>query len=205
MFSGIVEKSGTLIKRVQEKKRLALTFQTRPWDTPFKKGESIAVNGVCLTVTQIPKESQFTVQVVPETIASTTIGDLRIRDHVNLERSLAWGERIGGHFVLGHVDGVGRILKRIGKGKNFALQIEVPQIVVQHLVPKGSVAVDGISLTIQKLGANYITIAIIPHTAKMTTLGRKKRGDRVNLEADVIAKHLARWVNSNKSKSMLES
>lgn len=205
MFSGIVEKSGTLIKRVQEKKRIALTFQTRPWNNPFKKGESIAVNGVCLTVIKSLKPNQFTVQVVPETLSSTTLGELCIRDRVNLERSLTWGERIGGHFVLGHVDGVGRIMKRIGRGKNFALQIEVPQVVVQHLVPKGSVAIDGISLTIQKLGANYITVAIIPHTATMTTLGRKKRGDRVNLEADVIAKHLARWVNSNKTKAILNA
>ncbi len=201
MFSGIVEKSGTLAKRVQERKRLALTFQSRAWDKPLKKGESISVNGVCLTVTQIPKPNQFTVQAVPETIASTTIGGLRVRDKVNLERSLAWGERIGGHFVLGHVDGVGRIRKRIGRGKNFALQIEVPSAVIQHLVPKGSVAVDGISMTIQKLGPDSITIAVIPHTAKSTTLGGMKRGDRVNLEADVIAKHLARWVNSGKSKS----
>ncbi|OGW81708.1 MAG: riboflavin synthase subunit alpha [Omnitrophica bacterium RIFCSPLOWO2_12_FULL_44_17] len=198
MFSGIIEKSGTLVKKVQEKNALSLTIRTSVWDKPLKRGESICMNGVCLTVVRIPNKNEFVVQVVPETIAQTTVGDLKIRDKINLERSLMWGERIGGHFVLGHVDGVGRVVTRT-RGKSYVLTIEVPPPVIQHFVPKGSVAVDGISLTIQKLFPNSITIAIIPHTAKVTTLGKRKKGDRVNLEADVIAKHLARWVQNTKN------
>ncbi len=194
MFSGIVEKRGTLVRKKQEGARIALTFQAA-WGKPLKRGESVSVNGVCLTVTKCPKSNQFTVQAVPETLQQTTLGSLKVREAVNLERSLKWGERIGGHFVLGHVDGVGKVIKRKGRGKNFSIEIEVPSEVMQHLVLKGSVAVDGISLTIQQLKSHSIIIAIIPHTAKVTGLGRKKVGDQVNLEADVIAKHLARLVH----------
>lgn len=198
MFSGIVEKRGTLVAKKQEGKRIALAFKSSKWDRPLKKGESVAVNGVCLTVTQLLRDNRFVVQAVPETLAQTTLGWLKLRDSVNLERSLKWGERIGGHFVLGHVDGVGKIIRKKGRGKNFSIEIEVPNAISQHLVPKGSIAVDGISLTIQELFAHKISIAIIPHTAKTTGLGKKSVGDFVNLEADVIAKHLARWVNAGR-------
>lgn len=194
MFTGIVEKQGKLIRKIREGKQTALTIETSEWTKPLKRGESIAVNGVCLTVARIPNKKQFVVQAVPETIAQTAIGDLKSKDPVNLERSLKWGERIGGHFVLGHVDGVGRIVKKDTHGKSFSLTLEVPARVMQLLIPKGSVAVDGISLTIQKMSAAFITVAIVPHTAKTTSLMRKRLFSRVNLEADVVAKHLARWV-----------
>ena len=200
MFSGIIEKCGTLVRKRREGNCLALTFQTTLWDKPLKRGESISVNGVCLTATRFPKRNQFTVQAVPETLAQTTLVDLNLREVVNLERSLKWGERIGGHFVLGHVDGIGRIIKRKGRGKNFALQIETPPSILQHLVVKGSIAVDGVSLTIQKLLAHSVIVAVIPHTARATNLGRKQTGDRVNLEVDVIAKHLARWVHNERTE-----
>lgn len=203
MFSGIIQRQGKLIRKVCERKQTTLTFEAQEeWDKPLRRGESIAVNGVCLTVTSIPKKTQFTVQAVPQTLAQTTLRDLSLRHIVNLERSLKWGERIGGHFVLGHVDGVGRIVRRYSHGKSLVLEIEMPPSVSQLLVPKGSIAVDGISLTIQKLSGRTITIAVIPHTLKMTTLGRKKRGDRVNVEADVIAKHLAQMVRSQDSRAV---
>ena len=119
---------------------------------------------------------------------------------VNLERSLTWGDRIGGHFVLGHVDGVGQILKKKVHGDSFLLEIEIPSDLLQSLVPKGSLAVDGISLTIQDILKNSVTIAVIPHTAKVTTLGKKAKGDLVNLEADVIAKHLAYLIKRSGEK-----
>lgn len=200
MFSGIIERQGKLIRKGRQGKQIALTFETRGWEKPLKRGESISVNGVCLTVVSFPVKNRFTVQVVSETLAQTTIGDLRLNDAVNLERSLKWGERIGGHFVLGHIDGVGRVLRKISHGKSFALQIEAPPRVMENVVPKGSIALDGVSLTIQKISGCSIAIAIIPHTAKTTTLGRKKRGDFVNLEADVIAKHLALLVQNANSK-----
>lgn len=202
MFSGIIERQGKLIREERQGKQIALTFESQAWDKPLKRGESISVNGVCLTVTRLPKKNRFAVQAVPETLAQTTLGRLRLRELVNLERSLKWGERIGGHFVLGHVDGVGRVLRKKIHGKSFALWIEVPQAVMQHLVPKGSIAIDGVSFTIQKISGRTITVAVIPHTAKVTTVGRKKRGDLVNLEADVIAKHLARLVQSPSSQTV---
>lgn len=194
MFSGIVERQGRLICKEPSRKQIAFTFETKGWEKPLKKGESVSVNGVCLTVISAASEKCFTVEAVPETLAQTTLGQLKLRELVNLERSLKWGDRIGGHFVLGHIDGVGRIVRKKMHGKSFALEIEGSKNVLEHLVSKGSVAVDGISLTIQKITGNKMTIAIIPHTAKVTSLGRKKKGDFVNLEADVIAKHLAQWV-----------
>ena len=202
MFSGIIEKQGKLIRKDRQGKHIAFTFESQGWEKPLKRGESVSVNGVCLTVVRSSKRNQFTVEAVPETLAQTALGDLRLRELVNLERSLKWGDRIGGHFVLGHIDGMGRIVRKSMHGKSFSLQIEAPFKVMHHLVPKGSISVDGVSLTIQKLSNRTITVAIVPHTAKTTTIGRKKRGDWVNLEADVIAKHLAVLVQNTDSTRM---
>ena len=169
MFSGIVQKTGKLVHRHREGTRFVLTLETDPWPKPLKRGESISVNGACLTVVTSQRR-RFTVDEVSKTLAATTLGNLRLREQVNLERSLKWGERIGGHFVLGHVDGVGQIVRRKVQGKDLILDIEVPSQAVPLLVPKGSIAVDGISLTVQKISARVITIAVIPHTAKHTTL-----------------------------------
>ena len=197
MFAGIVQQQGKLIHKKRQGKQIALTFEAQKvWDKPLKRGESISVSGVCLTVTKIPKKNQFTVQAIPETLARTAINHLSPKESVNLERSLTWGERIGGHFVLGNVDGVGRILRKTVRGQNFTLDIEVPAPLIPYLVPQGSIAVDGISFTLQKISSSSITIAVIPHTAKTTTMGRKRKGNWVNLESDVIAKHLAQMVHS---------
>jgi riboflavin synthase len=198
MFSGIVELQGRLLKRNIQGKRVALTFQSRAWKTCPKRGESIAVDGVCLTVVGVPTKTRFKVQVVHETLIQTTLSQLKVRDSVNLERSLKWGERIGGHFVLGHVDAVGHIINKKGRGKSFILEIMVPSELMQQVVPKGSIAVNGVSLTIQSLKQRSIKVAIVPHTAKCTSLGKKKKGNKVNLEIDVIAKHLARLVKPSK-------
>jgi riboflavin synthase len=191
MFSGIVQTRGRLVRKQSDGKHTAFTLEVKNWEKPLKRGESISVNGVCLTVVKAHKKNQFTVQAVPETLAQTTLSGLHVKDYVNLERSLKWGDRIGGHFVLGHVDGVGRIVKKKVHGDSFLLEIEIPDRLFQNVVPKGSLAVDGVSLTIQDILDQSVTIAVIPHTAKTTTLGQKKKGDLVNLEADVIAKHLA--------------
>ncbi len=191
MFSGIIEKKGKLVDRKKQGKQIAFTIEATTWEKPLKRGESISVNGVCLTVVA-SKGDQFTVQAVPETLAQTTLGKIELKEPLNLERSLIWGDRVGGHFVLGHVDGIGKILKKKTSGKSFSLEIEAPTSVLAFLVSKGSIAVDGISLTIQQMGKHAIKIAVIPHTAKTTTLGAKSVGDLVNLEADVLAKHLVR-------------
>ncbi len=190
MFSGIVEKKGKLIKKERQGRQIAFTIETTAWEEPLKRGESISVNGVCLTVVSFNK-NHFKVQAVPETLAQTTLHQIEMKEPVNLERSLTWGDRIGGHFVLGHVDGVGRILRVKSHTKSFNLEIEVPSSIMPFLISKGSIAVEGISLTIQEMKKNSIRVAVIPHTAKVTTLGRKKAGDLVNLEADVLSKHLS--------------
>ena len=200
MFAGIVEKQGRLIRKEQSGKQIAFTFEAKGWEKPLKKGESISVNGVCLTVVSFSDKNRFKVEAVPETLEQTTLAGLKPKERVNLERSLTLGERIGGHFVLGHVDGVGKIIQKKIQGKSFVLEIEAPTSLLPHLVPKGSIAVDGISLTVQKISGCLISIAIIPHTAKVTSLGRKKKGDLVNLEADVIAKHLAQWIKPKGSE-----
>ncbi|MBI4372522.1 MAG: riboflavin synthase [Candidatus Omnitrophica bacterium] len=201
MFSGIVEKQGKLVHKKRQGRQIAFTFETEAWEKPLKRGESISVNGVCLTVSSMTAKNRFVVQAVPETLNSTTLDCLKMKERVNLERSLKWGERIGGHFVLGHVDGVGRILKKQVHGKSLTFQIEIPLAMKPHLVSKGSIAIDGISLTIQKISEkSAITIAVIPHTARTTTLGQKKVGDFVNLETDVIAKHLVRLVQTADAK-----
>jgi len=201
MFSGIIEKKGKLVDQKKQGKQIAFTVESTAWDKPLKRGESISINGVCLTVVSI-KKNQFTVQAVPETLKQTTLFQIRIKEPLNLERSLSWGDRVGGHFVLGHVDGIGRILRRKSSGKSFNLEIQVPPSVLAFLVPKGSIAVEGISLTIQQIGKQSIQIAVIPHTAKTTTLGKKKVGDLVNLEADVLSKHLTHLVQSKSMESL---
>ena len=168
-------------------------------ERPLKRGESVSINGVCLTAAGRPNRNRFSVEIVPETFEQTTLGRLRHGEKVNLERSLKWGERIGGHFVLGHVDGVGQIVQRRVHGKSIALQIDAPWSVLQHLVPKGSIAIDGVSFTLQKLSGRRFTVAVVPHTARNTTLGEKKQRELVNLEADVIAKHLARLIDPPRS------
>lgn len=197
MFSGIVEKKGKLFRKEKQGKQIALTVESSAWPKPLKRGESVSVNGVCLTVVSA-KRNKFTVQAVPETLAQTTLSQLSLKETVNLERSLAWGDRIGGHFVLGHVDGVGYVRRKKTHGKSFNLEIEIPESVLIYLVPKGSIAIDGVSMTIQELKKDSIHIAVIPHTAKTTTLGHKKPGDWVNLEADVLSKHLVQLVHQKK-------
>lgn len=202
MFSGIVQTQGKLIRKQAGKKHITFTFEVKGWERPLKRGESVSVNGVCLTAVGVPQKNRFMVQAVPETLKLTTLSQLRLKEFVNLERSLKWGDRIGGHFILGHVDGVGRILKKKAQGPGFLMEIEVPKSIFQNLVPKGSLAVDGISLTIQDILEHSVTTAVIPHTARATTLGRKKKGDLVNLEADVIAKHLAYLVQNSEVSSV---
>ena len=173
MFTGIVERTG----RVARPGR-TLSIETG-WND-LKPGESIAVSGTCLTVARI-QEDRAGFDVVPETIRRTTLGRLRRGDRVNLERALRAGDRLGGHLVQGHVDGTGTVARTGG-----TLRIESP--LAGQLVPKGSVAVDGVSLTVVEVEPGAFTIALIPTTRRLTTLGRLRRGQRVNIEVDVWLK-----------------
>ena len=193
MFTGLIEEMGTVKSIKRRAKSMELTISGKEVIKDTKKGDSISVNGVCLTVTsnQLPVTS-FKVDVGTETLRRTSLGELRIGEKVNLEKALKMGERLGGHFVTGHIDGVGIIRKRIKEGDTFLFEIEAPNEIMNYIIPKGSIALDGISLTIVDFNKNRFSVSIIPHTLEVTTLGFKKVGNKVNLEADMIGKYVVK-------------
>ncbi|MFH1359824.1 MAG: riboflavin synthase [Candidatus Omnitrophota bacterium] len=189
MFAGIVEESGR-VKKIERKKNLfVLTIEAKKVHLGTVIGQSIAVDGVCLTVTK--KRNRFlTFDVMLETIRRTTFQYLKEGDPVNLERSLRANSRIDGHFVQGHVEGVGTIVKRVTVPNYEEFHIQIPKGLTRYVVEKGSVCVDGISLTVGEVKRNVFRIYIIPHTLKITTLGRKKASSKVNIETDILAKYI---------------
>ncbi len=191
MFSGIVEEMGavSVLNRSLAGTRLTIIASTVMGDLTI--GASVSVNGVCLTAVA-RTDRDFSVDVSPETLNVTTLGSLTSGSPVNLERAMKLNERIGGHMVSGHVDGIGAIRSRHQDGNAVILEIEAPKQVLRLCVGKGSITVDGISLTINEVTDRSFLGAIIPHTAKVTTLGLKQVGDRVNLESDLIGKYVER-------------
>jgi riboflavin synthase len=194
MFTGLIESTGT-IARVRDGaggRRLAIAT---PISRELRAGDSVAVNGVCLTVTT-RRDDEFDVDVSPETLRVTTLGGLDAGRSVNLERPLRADARLGGHFVLGHVDGVGRITSLEPDGECYWLDVEVPAALAPYLITKGSIAIDGISLTIARLRGRTVGVQIIPFTWEHTGLCRARPGDGVNLEADVLGKYVARLMDA---------
>lgn len=191
MFTGIVEEMGavTAVEKTLAGTRLTILAATVLVD--LKIGDSLSVNGTCLTVIT-KNERNFVVEISPETLSVTTLGHLTAGAPVNLERAMKLNERIGGHLVAGHVDGVGTIRSRHQEGNAIFFTIEAPDEILRYCVVKGSVTVDGISLTINDVTDKGFSVAIIPHTAKVTTLGLKQIGDTVNLESDLIGKYVER-------------
>ncbi len=190
MFTGLIQKVGT-VRRVSRGAGLVIEVGFEPWTRPLVEGESVAVNGVCLTVARCDL-SHFTADVLRETESRTGLGEILPGAKVNLERALRAGEAMGGHIVQGHVDGRGTILERIPKGRDFQLRIRCGRVLAAQSVLKGSIAVDGVSLTISAIGDDWLGVDVIPTTAAETTLGAKKPGERVNLEGDVIGKYIAK-------------
>ena len=191
MFTGLIQKIGT-VKRVSRGAGLVLEIAAdKPWANPLEPGESIAVNGVCLTAVRCDS-ARFTADVLRETESRTGLAELVPGAKVNLERALRAGEALGGHIVQGHVDCRGPVLSRTPKGRDFQLKIACGRVLAAQSALKGSIAVDGVSLTISGLGDDWLAVDLIPTTASETTLGAKKPGDRVNLEGDVIGKYVAR-------------
>ncbi len=193
MFTGIIETTGRI--RAIERTSLGATLViSAPGVAPeLKVGESVAVNGVCLTVT-VPGPEVFTADLSPETLERTTLGRARSGLTVNLERPLTPASRLGGHFVQGHVDGVGNFVSAIPSGAGIVIGVEFPRILERYLVYKGSVAVDGISLTIASIQGARFTVAVIPHTLRATNLQSLKPGDAVNIETDMLGKYIERFV-----------
>jgi riboflavin synthase len=191
MFSGIVEEMGaiSILNKSLAGTRLTIIAATIMGDLPI--GASVSVNGTCLTVVA-RTDQDFSVDVSPETLQVTTLGSLASGSPVNLERAMKLNDRIGGHMVSGHVDGIGAIRSRHPDGNAVVLEIEAPKDMLRLCVAKGSITVDGISLTINGVTERSFLVSIIPHTAKVTTLGLKQVGDQVNLESDLIGKYVER-------------
>ena len=202
MFTGLVEDVGTVAEVAPVPGGGArLRVRTGLPEKDLAHGASIAVDGACLTVVDL-RSGSFSADVSVETLRRTTLGDRRAGDAVNLELPLALGERLGGHLVLGHVDGVGRIRGLEQAGEAVRVVVEVPASLLPLLVEKGSVALDGISLTVNELvGADAISLMLIPETLRATTWGRKRAGDRVNVEADILGKHVARLLEAQRSRT----
>lgn len=192
MFTGLVERLGT-VKRVSRGAGLVLEIAFEPWERPLEAGESVAVNGVCLTVVKFD-DRRFTADVLRETEERSGLGALRPGEKVNLERALRAGEAMGGHIVQGHVDCRGTVVEKIPRGRDFRLKIRCGRVLAAQSVEKGSITVDGVSLTISAIGEDYLAVDLIPTTARETTLGGKKPGDMVNLEGDVVGKYVAKTV-----------
>ncbi|MCC6698605.1 MAG: riboflavin synthase [Candidatus Hydrogenedentes bacterium] len=189
MFTGIIEEVGAVSRRSGSD----MTIMAKIVLEGVQEGDSIAVNGACLTVVSFSHDS-FVVQMSPETLERTTLGSLRPGDAVNLERALAYGGRMGGHFVQGHVDGVGRVHSVQNQGEFSLWRFQAPAEVARYLVPKGSVAVDGISLTVVEPMGDTFGVAVIPATIEKTTLSSKRAGDPVNMEADMLGKHILHYM-----------
>lgn len=164
-------------------------------------GDSIAINGACLTVTK-KADRLFTADVSAETLSRTNLGALKAGDRVNLEKALRLNDFVGGHLVLGHVDGQGKIQEKTGRANSIIVNIEIPEGLVRYLVEKGSIAVDGVSLTVNRCEKNRFYVSMIPHTAQVTTLGFKKGGDIVNIETDIIGKYVERFLQPRKGLDM---
>ncbi|GFG76115.1 riboflavin synthase [Mycobacterium botniense] len=192
MFTGIVEELGEVTGRDDVADCARLTIRGPAVTADAGHGDSIAVNGVCLTVVEVLPGGQFTADVMAETLHRSNLRDIRVGSRVNLERAVALNSRLGGHIVQGHIDGTGTILARTPSPEWEVVRIELPPALARYVVEKGSITVDGISLTVSGLGPDWFEVSLIPTTRQLTTLGRAPVGTPVNLEVDVIAKYVER-------------
>ena len=191
MFTGIVVEKGRIVERSEKDGLIVMTVEAPTLYGELEIGASIAVSGVCLTVTHL-EGNHFRMDVSNETARRTNLGHLQLGGYVNLELPLRVDDRLGGHFVQGHVDGPGKVVTFEPQGGDRILRIEVPGDSDSYIVEKGSIAVDGVSLTIARCDRGWFEVMLIPHTLAVTTLGELTPGDEVNLEYDILAKHLVR-------------
>ena len=203
MFTGIVEELGTVAAVEDQGDAVRITIAATTVLEDVALGDSVSVNGCCLTVSTVSttRPASFTADVMRETLDKTGVGDLTTGDRVNLERAVTPTTRLGGHIVQGHVDGTGAVRRRTPSEHWELVEVEAPTDLLRYLVPKGSITVDGISLTVVDVLADGFTVSLIPETLARTTLGFRQPGDRVNLEADVIAKHVERLLQHREELS----
>ena len=200
MFTGIVENKGKVLKvdHRGEMKRLTLDV---PFDlTEMQLGDSININGVCLTVVE-KRGRAISVDLSPESLQRTTLARAKEADQVNLERALRLSDRLGGHIVTGHIDGIGTIIERRIDGNSLYLKVRIPQAVTPYVVQKGSIAIDGISLTVNEFREDWIRLTLIPYTLEKTTLIEKKVGEEVNVEADILGKYVEKVLDRGRGTS----
>ncbi len=192
MFTGIVVGTGKvkdISRKTKNRSAVQMTVDLGKQSKGLKIGQSVALNGVCLTVTKLSKNlGRF--EMIDETTKKTDLGNLKTGSIVNIERSLKAGDRLEGHFVLGHVDGVGIIKKILKKPKEVQVWFEVPKKLARYIVKKGSIAIDGISLTVVEVKKNLVSVSLIPHTIEVTNFKTKKIGDKVNIETDILGKYI---------------
>jgi len=198
MFTGLIAELGTAERLAEGSTSCQLTVRAQKILPGVKIGDSIAVNGVCLTVVHL-QGNRFTADVMPETVRRTTLRQLQPGDRVNLEKALRPTDGLDGHIVQGHVEGVGTIREIAPEGNALVYHIETPKELLRYIVEKGSVAIDGISLTVTETDDTGFSVSLIPHTAKMTTLGYKSVGDSVNLETDILARYVEKMLGLQKT------
>jgi len=203
MFTGIIEELGVIDKIEKSRDPRLFTIKSRKITADLKKGDSVSINGACLTVIDVKKDI-FSVEVIEETLKRTDLGDLRPGDKVNLEGALKAGAKISGHFMTGHVDGPGAILSKREEKGAILIEFKAEKDLLYGMVRKGSIAVDGISLTIAEIKPSSFTVYIIPHTMHMTTLGFKKAGDKVNIEIDMLGKFIQKFLHRDKPSDITE-
>jgi riboflavin synthase len=194
VFTGIIEDRGKVIRVEHQGQTRKLALEIPMGLTEISLGDSINVNGACLTVVE-KKGRMIRVEVSAETLQKTTLNETKEGEEVNLERALRLMDRLGGHIVTGHIDGIGTIIEKRSEGDFLQLRIRVPQPVIKYVVQKGSVAIDGISLTVNECQADEIQMALIPFTLQKTTLLKKRTGDRVNIEADILGKYVEKLLD----------
>lgn len=198
MFTGIVEEIGT-VKKIARGQKAYLEIQADRIFSDIHIGDSIAVNGVCLTVTGFSGKV-FTADVMNETFSRSSLGSFKAGSHVNLERAMSANGRFGGHIVSGHIDGTGKIINIKKDGNAVWYKISASENIIKYTVEKGSIAIDGISLTVARIEKDNFSVSIIPHTSEQTILSEKKVGDTVNLENDIIGKYVERFLNFDKTE-----
>jgi riboflavin synthase len=194
MFTGLIEELGEVVEVVAEPPGVRLVIRQPRIVDDSKVGDSVALNGCCLTVVEVA-DGKLSFQAGVETLSRTNLPELAPGHLVNMERSLRAGEAIGGHFVTGHIDAVGNVDRRVDDGEWCTMWFRAPAPQLQQMASKGSVAVDGVSLTLVDVDNERFSVALIPHTLTATTLGRRKVGDRVNVETDILAKYVQRYVD----------